>query len=330
MILKKIDKKENLKTFQKYGYEAEKQMAFYLKRAFQNSNDIHVINDLRLEMNDDVAQIDHLIIHRFGFIILESKSVTSKISINEYGEWTRHYPKYTRGMPSLVNQARRQADFLKNFLMARSEYLLKKTLIFQASITDFKFDVLVAISDSGIINRAKNTEIPEVHKADQITEKITDLLSNYAGTNKKILTLKVNYRFADSSMEKITNYLLQAHKPKIETIKYEEPEKKTKVQEEIVTYVKDRKKHETAQASEENKNKICSKCSSENVEITYGRYGYYFKCNDCEGNTSIKLKCKDASCKARLKKKKLKFYKECSSCNTSELYFENKAVEVVK
>jgi hypothetical protein len=87
-------------------------------------------------------------------------------------------------------------------------------LVFQASISDFKFDVLVAISDSGIINRAKDTEIPEVHKADQITEILNNLLSGYAGTNKNFLTLKVNYQLADSSMEKITKYLLQSHKPK--------------------------------------------------------------------------------------------------------------------
>ena len=76
MILKETDKKEHLKKFQKYGYNAEKQMAFYLKRAFQESDDIFVINDLRIEMNDDVAQIDHLIMHRFGFIVIESKSGT--------------------------------------------------------------------------------------------------------------------------------------------------------------------------------------------------------------------------------------------------------------
>lgn len=93
MILKETDEKELLNKFQEYGYNAEKQMAFYLKRAFQESNDIFVINDLRLVMNDDVAQIDHLIMHRFGFILIESKSVTSKISVNEHGEWIRHYSK---------------------------------------------------------------------------------------------------------------------------------------------------------------------------------------------------------------------------------------------
>jgi len=332
VILKKIDKKHNLKSYQKYGYDAEKQMAFYLKRAFQDKEDIYVINDLRLEMNDDVAQIDHLIVHRFGFTIVESKSVTSKISINEFGEWTRHYPKYTRGMPSPVNQAKRQADFLKNFLMARSEHLLRKTLIFKFSMTDFKYDVLVAISDSGIINRAKNTDIPEVHKADQITESINNLLSGYAGTNRNLLSLKVNHHFADSSMEKITKYFLQSHKPKL--VKYEEEQEITKdIAKPERNNIKEPLKNEsekntpTLENTEENYSaKNCSKCSSANIEITYGKYGYYFKCRDCKGNTSIKLKCNDSSCKPRIKKKKDHFYEECASCKTSELYFINKPV----
>ena len=161
MILKEIDEKIITKDFEKYGHEAEKQMSFYLKRAFQNDKEIHVINDLRLKMNDDVAQIDHLIFHRYGFIIVESKSVTSKISINEFGEWTRHYPKFSRGMPSPINQAKTQLDFLRTYLTARSDYLLKKRLLIKFTFKDFKFDLLIAISDSGIINRDKSSTTME-------------------------------------------------------------------------------------------------------------------------------------------------------------------------
>ena len=329
MILKEIDPKENLERYQQYGHNAEKQMAFYLKRAFQESHDIHVFNDLRLEMNDDVAQIDHLILHRFGFLVIESKSVTSKISVNEHGEWVRHYPKYTRGMPSPVNQAIRQTDFLKNFLMARSEYLLKKALLFKSSISNFKFDVLVAISDSGIINRAKGTIINEVYKADQITAKVEKIIEDYANINKKLLSLKVNFTFADATMERISNYLLQSHKPKKadsvvikdEIIKDEVIEITEKKEEEVVTI--HAVENEIQAAPEEIETKKCGKCGSKNIEMAYGKYGYYFKCKECKGNTALKLECKEASCKPRIRKAKLKFYKECSSCATSELYFDN-------
>jgi len=44
-------------------------MAFYLKRAFQNDEKIIIINNLRVIVNNEVAQIDHLVVHPFGFII---------------------------------------------------------------------------------------------------------------------------------------------------------------------------------------------------------------------------------------------------------------------
>jgi len=316
LIIKSIDKKNHLNKFQQSGHRAEQQMAFYLKRAFQEDNDICVLNDLRLEMNDDVAQIDHLIVHRFGFIIIESKSVTSKISINEHGEWIRHYPTDTdtKGMPSPVHQALRQADFLKNFLMARTDHLLRKSMIFQAAISDFKFEVLVAISDDGIISRAKGLETKEVYKADQITNKVTKIFNQYRDANKNLLSLNINYNFADSSFDKVISYLVRSHKPK--TIKNAVTMTSIGHSKQIKT--------ENPKANTTHDH-TCKKCSSPNIAIAYGKFGYYFKCTQCNGNTPIKLQCNESSCKPRIRKEKMKFHQECSSCKTSTLYFENKA-----
>jgi len=318
VILKEVDKKEAVNKFEKSGLKAEKQMAHYLKREFQDKNDISVINDLRLEMNDDIAQIDHLIIHRYGFLIIESKSVISEISINEYGEWARHYLKNISGIPSPINQARRQADFLESYLMEKSDNLLKKGLLFQASFTDFKFDTLVAISDSGIINRPKALDISGVYKADQITDEVNSIISSYAGTNKNIFTLKINYNFSDTSMEKIKRYLLQTHSPVKRNKKIEVNNTKA-----IYSTTPVKKK-----AAKELVHHFCGKCNSDDIEIAYGR-NYYFKCHDCNGNTPIKLKCKEDSCKLKIRKQKLTFYKECSVCKSSEVYFTNKKLQKV-
>jgi hypothetical protein len=67
----------------------------------------------------------------------------------------------------------------------------------------------------------------------------------------------------------------------------------------------------------------CKKCFSDKVKIVWGKYGYYFKCNDCQGNTPIKLKCKDDSCVVKLKKEKNNFYQICETCNTKTLYYVN-------
>ena len=133
-------------------------------------------------------------------LLLKSKSVTTKLSVNDRGEWSRLYNKKYTGMASPIKQAERQADFLKKYLGARSNILLIKSKLFQTSMSDFKYDMLVAISDSGIINR--DIELTEVHKADQIVDEINKSISTYADTNKKVLTLKVNYHFSDTTMGK--------------------------------------------------------------------------------------------------------------------------------
>lgn len=147
MILKNIDPKKNPTKAQEFGDKAESQMAHYLMRAYNKSDDIHVINDLRLEASGDAAQIDHLIIHRFGFILVESKSVSGKISINNNSEWTRQYGNNAKGISSPIMQAQRQAEFLKGLLSANSKNLLRKSLFLTLDIKDFKFDLLVAVSD---------------------------------------------------------------------------------------------------------------------------------------------------------------------------------------
>ena len=311
MILKEIDKKPLTSTMKKYGAEAEKQMAFYLKRAFQNSDDVYIINDLRLVMDDDVAQIDHLVIHKFRFVIIESKSVTSKVIVNEYEEWSRYYKGNTKGIPSPIQQAQRQADFLKEFLEKSSDELLKKRLIFKTSLKDFKFDTMIAISDSGIIERTNKTNIDTVFKADQITNQIKNSIENYEKENNKVLTLslKVNYQFTKETLNKVADFLLHSHQTK-----------PTKNQEK--TYTK--KIPQTQQLTKQNdETKQCKKCHSTAIEITYGKYGYYFKCKECHANTSIKLICKNSECKPKLRKEKQTFFKECITCKTSDLYFEN-------
>ena len=72
-------------------------MAFYLKRYFGNNSSIHVLNNIRLELKDDAAQIDHLIIHPYGMTIIESKSVHGKVQIKEDGQWVRWYGKQSKG-----------------------------------------------------------------------------------------------------------------------------------------------------------------------------------------------------------------------------------------
>lgn len=322
MILKNADEKQSPTKIEEYGYKAEQQMAYYLKCKYQDDNKIRVINDLRLDLNGDVAQIDHLIIHTYGFIIIESKSVTAKISINKHGEWQRHYQKFSKGMPSPINQAKRQIDILQKSLILNSDSLFKKILFFKADVTKLKFEVLVAISDDGIIERSADIKLEEVLKADQITDAIDGKIASYDKTNKSFLNIDVLPFFAGDAMNKVSTFLHQSHKskktfPQITnkvdikpTIRIKKEQKATIVAE---------KKTATYEVNH------CKVCKSNNVQIVYGKYGYYFKCSDCAGNTGLSLKCKTAKCKPKLKKSKLNFFQICEHCDSSKLYFSNKS-----
>ncbi|MCR9115470.1 MAG: NERD domain-containing protein, partial [bacterium] len=83
MIAKESNATQPTDKRQLAGFNAEKQMAFYLRRAFGESSDVFVFNDLRIVRNDEVAQIDHLVLHRYGFAIVESKSITGTVEVNQ-------------------------------------------------------------------------------------------------------------------------------------------------------------------------------------------------------------------------------------------------------
>jgi len=67
----------------------------------------------------------------------------------------------------------------------------------------------------------------------------------------------------------------------------------------------------------------CRACQSNNIAVEYGRYGYYLKCADCDGNTPIKLVCSGCGGKARVRKSDLQFFADCEGCEKSDLFHVN-------
>jgi len=67
----------------------------------------------------------------------------------------------------------------------------------------------------------------------------------------------------------------------------------------------------------------CRSCGSAALSIVWGKYGYYFKCGDCSGNTPFSVGCGGADHKERIRKDGRHFYRECADCGTSALYFTN-------
>lgn len=218
MIVKELDPfVDKGDVFARAGHQAEKQMAYYLQRAFGESESVSVLNGLRLERNGDFAQIDHLIIHRGGMVIIESKSVHGTVSVNEHGEWTRVFGRQRQGMASPIEQANRQAKFLKDFLNDHAPQIGGKILgLFQIYFGYLTVDVVVAVSDSGIIERPKKRQLPEVCKADQAVDKVKDLFSRHKQEAKSFKIDFENKRgreLSRSELNNIINLLPASHVP---------------------------------------------------------------------------------------------------------------------
>ncbi|MCL4211135.1 MAG: hypothetical protein KJZ68_10765, partial [Phycisphaerales bacterium] len=68
---------------------------------------------------------------------------------------------------------------------------------------------------------------------------------------------------------------------------------------------------------------LCSKCHSLHVRVRHGRYGYYFKCRDCDGNTWIDTRIEETGRKGRIRKSGRDFFLVCPDTGKERLVFTN-------
>jgi hypothetical protein len=90
------------------GDQAEKQAGFYLQKRFADRKDWIILNGLRLEIDGEIAQIDHIGISQFGVVYLfETKSFSTGIKVTEKGDffrWDQASRQYVE-IPSPIQQS---------------------------------------------------------------------------------------------------------------------------------------------------------------------------------------------------------------------------------
>jgi hypothetical protein len=222
MILKELDPFTGTEPFELAGRRAEEQMAFYLRRAFGHDPEVFVMNGLRLEREGDACQIDHLLVHPFGFVIVESKSVTTEVAIDAKGDWSRLVDGRWRGMPSPLNQAKLQIELLRLILDDHAPQALGKILGMQKRFGGLHYDAFAAVSDNGIINWPPGDKYETVCKADGTCELIKNRLkflkgeTGLSGLAKGLFDLRretvVGYSM--DVMLKVAKHLQTCHAPR--------------------------------------------------------------------------------------------------------------------
>jgi hypothetical protein len=94
------------------GSKAETDAAYQIDFDLKDSRHWAVIHDLRIDVGDLVAQIDHLVISRMlEVFVCESKSFTGGVKVNEHGEWVTFRDGRPVGIPSLSNRTDATSPF---------------------------------------------------------------------------------------------------------------------------------------------------------------------------------------------------------------------------
>jgi hypothetical protein len=138
------------------GVAGERETAHFLKREFGQSDKVAVFNDLRIGIKGDFTQIDHLLIHRVqrAAWVLETKNYAGRLSCDEHGDWTVWRGGKPTSIPSPIEQARRQCEWLRLCLKAHGLEPLNR------------IEPVVLISPSSSVNRTKLPPDSHVVKSD--------------------------------------------------------------------------------------------------------------------------------------------------------------------
>lgn len=187
------------------GIKGEEESAYLMQFHFGNHPDWVIINDLRLQFQNKVAQIDHLLINRhLQIFVCESKRIAGELIINEFGEFSRRYNGQGQGMPSPLEQNKRHISILKQ--------LLQKKRIQCPSLCGLYFKPLIysliLISNDSSIRRPKKTiaGLDNIIKNEQLQEKVKQL-------SKPLGIFSIIRTVSRSRLEEFAHQLVKLHHP---------------------------------------------------------------------------------------------------------------------
>lgn len=170
---------------------AQDRMAYHLRRYFGKSEEVDVLNYLRVNSDAAVTQIDHLLLHPFGLIVIERDNLTDQIQIKDDGRWIRWRGQESVEIRSPITRAYLRALSLKAFL---DKYVKPKGFF-----DSIELDVLVAVPDTDRITWPSMGYLPEVCKTDQVHERVNQRIvqCRRAATTAGVLTAPERLRLGE-------------------------------------------------------------------------------------------------------------------------------------
>lgn len=319
------------------GIRGEEQAAYLIDFDYASSANWAVIHDLRLEHGSRVAQIDHLLINRWmDLYVLETKAF-SGVKITEEGEYLRWnaYRKTYEGMASPVEQNERHVQVLRDVFETMALPTRLGLRIFPS------FQSFVLISPTAKIYRPRKHDTSRVIKADQLKKAIWRDIDNENGV---LTMLKTAAKIVSSdTVESVARQLAALHRPlrkpaanavagTITPVVAAAPEaappahaRRRRIEPTFSDAQAPRASAATmALTPPVDSQVVCKSCQSAKGSVLSGKYGYYFKCLDCSGNTAIRFTCQPGHT-PRVRKERDAFYRDCADCDTSAVFHRNPA-----
>ncbi|MCL1146532.1 NERD domain-containing protein [Shewanella marinintestina] len=319
------------------GQQQEQNVAFFLRRAYKDHPQVLVINDFKFRFNDEVAQIDHLIVYSYGFILIESKSIRGQIKVNQQQEWTRSVGAKWQGMPSPIKQVELQQDLLHGVLDHNRADILDKMFGIKQAFGGRCWDHLCAVSSDAIIDRDSmpQTVSDKLIKSEFLVEKL-DKIMNLRGKYLRLAYITDTRPFFNQEeLESIGSFLIKQHiAPKTaaaETSQIATEQNSVPLATPVTAAASTAPVQqmpaqpipaEPALHTEIEKTQTiqivlrCKHCGeSTNYTPIYGKFGYYINCQKCTKNTPMKQACPQCSSKnTRVKKSKETYTLNCQEC----------------
>jgi hypothetical protein len=294
------------------GKRQEETVKYFLDREFRKDKSVHVFHDVKIDLGDIRAQIDHLVLHHRGFILIESKSIYGGVRVNSQGEWERSYNNNWIGMPSPIKQIDLQCDAIAEILEDNAVKLLDKFLGVQKHFGGMEFDKYVAVSSSAMLDRENMpSDISKsVYKAEFIAQKVKDIVTGDSNRLKMLITNRPV--FSSDDIDRLSQFLLSLNGAGSSEASHSKPI--IEVQDNPLDSNPTEKAQKTVSIS-------CKKCSaSTGLTPAYGKFGYYVSCGNCKTNTSMKQPCPACNDSgSRIKKEGKKYSVVCEKCASKTL-----------
>ncbi len=328
---------------QRAGAAAEAQIAHYLNRSFGQDPEVQLFNGLRLvdphqpdrDGAHGVCRIDHLIVHRWGMFIVESKSAMQDVRVSTDGSggdgWRRVDPQSGTCAATPIRQARRQSEFLRTLLQRHRKELVGRRFFGlpaiaglgrgrdQRGFAQAPIQLVIAMPYRGMIRPLDGRKEPRkplgliLTRAELVPDKVVQELDRHR-SGSWLSGYRPAGEYGLWSLEpreaaKVARFLGARH---AECSGNSSPAQFPK--EDKGDCVRAMRTHEA----------VCNFCTGKELTARWGQNSYHWRCGACGRDTPMPAVC--ASCGAkgrrgrgvRIRKRNTEYSRDCEACGFSE------------